>query len=216
MLRPANGPFARGWISVEKFGVSIRGRRGGGEGVVTPLESLTASPQRDCDISQGDDRSVRVPVQGVAISRGLSQESKGFFTSKIDSVFSRGEGGREGASLTCSDGSTPYAPFRDLMGRVRRWNEPSDPEGADGPNARFKKAMSLAGGELCSYVQGLAGSWWPARALVAEALARRHDDHPSGEVRLSSCLSFAVGGSREIGSTKQDKTRNMRSPPPVQ
>lgn len=64
------------------------------------------------------------------------------------------------------------------------WNEPSDPDGPDGPNARFKKAMSLTGGELCRYVQGLAGSWWPGRAIVAESLARRKKDHPSGEVRF--------------------------------
>ncbi|CAN0260233.1 unnamed protein product [Ectocarpus sp. 12 AP-2014] len=64
------------------------------------------------------------------------------------------------------------------------WNEPSDPEGPDGPNARFKKAMSLTGGELCRYVQGLAKSWWPGRAIVAESLARRKEDHPSGEIMV--------------------------------
>ncbi|CAN0414650.1 unnamed protein product, partial [Hapterophycus canaliculatus] len=64
------------------------------------------------------------------------------------------------------------------------WNEPSDHDGPDGHNARFKKAMSLTGGELVRYVQGLARSWWPARAIVAESLAKRKEDHPSGEVRL--------------------------------
>ncbi|CAM9313090.1 unnamed protein product [Ectocarpus sp. 6 AP-2014] len=64
------------------------------------------------------------------------------------------------------------------------WNEPSDLEGPDGPNARFKKAMSLTGGELCRYVQGLAKSWWPGRAIVAESLARRKEDHPSGEIMV--------------------------------
>ena len=63
-----------------------------------------------------------------------------------------------------------------------RWNEPADPEGPAGPNARFKQAMSLTGGELSSYVQGLSTSWWPGRAIVAESLARRKEDHPSGEV----------------------------------
>lgn len=72
-------------------------------------------------------------------------------------------------------------PLSLLLAR-RSWNEPSDPEGPDGPNARFKKAMSLTGGELCRYVQGLAKSWWPGRAIVAESLARRKEDHPSGEV----------------------------------
>lgn len=62
------------------------------------------------------------------------------------------------------------------------WNEPSDADGVDGPNARFKKAMSLTGGELCAYVRGLSMSWWPGRAIVAESLARRKEDHPSGEV----------------------------------
>eukprot|EP00904_Undaria_pinnatifida_P009525 jgi/Undpi1/5702/HiC_scaffold_2.g00976.m1 len=67
-----------------------------------------------------------------------------------------------------------------------RWNEPADPEGPAGPNARFKQAMSLTGGELSSYVQGLSTSWWPGRAIVAESLARRKEDHPSGEMMVLS------------------------------
>lgn len=43
-------------------------------------------------------------------------------------------------------------------------------------------AMSLTGGELCEYVRGLAESWWPAREIVADSLARREEYHPSGEV----------------------------------
>lgn len=64
----------------------------------------------------------------------------------------------------------------------RSWNEPSDPDGPDGANARFKKAVSLTGGELCRCVKKLATSWWPGRAIVAESLAKRKEDHPSGEV----------------------------------
>lgn len=78
---------------------------------------------------------------------------------------------------------SPHCLYRSLLLARCSWNEPSDPEGPDGPNARFKKAMSLTGGELCRYVQGLAKSWWPGRAIVAESLARRKEDHPSGKVR---------------------------------
>lgn len=85
-----------------------------------------------------------------------------------------------------SDAHGPFPPR--CCSRRPSWNESSDPDGPDGPNARFKKAMSLTGGELVRYVQGLAQSWWPARAIVAESLAKRKEDHPSGEVRLGADL----------------------------
>ncbi|CAM9685553.1 unnamed protein product [Ascophyllum nodosum] len=87
-----------------------------------------------------------------------------------------------------SSGPLKYDVSSHLSARVSRlnpsWNEPEDPSGPGGPNARFKQAMSLTGGELCAYVRGLAMSWWPARSIVAESLARRKEEHPSGQIAV--------------------------------
>lgn len=87
-----------------------------------------------------------------------------------------------------AEGTLSYDVSTHLSARVGKlnpsWNEVADPEGPDGPNARFKQAMSLTGGELSAYVRGLSTSWWPGRAIVAESLARRKEDHPSGEIMV--------------------------------
>lgn len=48
--------------------------------------------------------------------------------------------------------------------------------------ARFVEASEMAGSELSQYIHTLVSSWLPARTLVVEALARRHQVHPSGRV----------------------------------
>merc|ERR1712113_1323773 len=48
--------------------------------------------------------------------------------------------------------------------------------------ARFHKAMALTGTEFREKVEALARCWWPARAIVVEALEERSNVHPSGEI----------------------------------
>lgn len=59
------------------------------------------------------------------------------------------------------------------------WQEKSSPEIE---NARFQQAMQLAAKELFDVVCGYATGWLPARVIVEEALAKRHEVHPSGEI----------------------------------
>mmetsp|Transcript_141535 Transcript_141535/g.439989 ORF Transcript_141535/g.439989 Transcript_141535/m.439989 type:complete len:372 (-) Transcript_141535:127-1242(-) len=59
------------------------------------------------------------------------------------------------------------------------WQEPSSPEME---NTRFKEAMKLAAKELCDVICGYCNGWLPARTIVEEALAKRSEVHPSGEV----------------------------------
>ncbi|CAM9910898.1 unnamed protein product, partial [Phaeothamnion confervicola] len=86
----------------------------------------------------------------------------------------------------CADGDMPrYSISTHLSGRVAhlnpRWNEA---DGAAEANARFLRAMALTGGEFAEYVRGLAEGWWPARDMVAAALTKRREAHPSGQARL--------------------------------
>mmetsp|Transcript_73940 Transcript_73940/g.190816 ORF Transcript_73940/g.190816 Transcript_73940/m.190816 type:complete len:366 (+) Transcript_73940:109-1206(+) len=66
------------------------------------------------------------------------------------------------------------------VGRLNpSWQEESTPETE---NARFAEAAVLAARELCAVVCGYGNSWLPARSIVEEALAKRKDVHPSGEI----------------------------------
>jgi len=66
------------------------------------------------------------------------------------------------------------------------WNEESDD--AD-QMKRFEKAMVQADSEFRDKVNFYAKSWWPARKIVADALEKRFQVHPSGQV-----LEFTQGG----------------------
>lgn len=66
------------------------------------------------------------------------------------------------------------------------WNEESDD--AD-QMKRFEKAMVQADSEFRDKVHFYAKSWWPARKIVADALEKRFQVHPSGQV-----LEFTQGG----------------------
>ncbi|ORZ19596.1 metal-dependent protein hydrolase [Absidia repens] len=59
------------------------------------------------------------------------------------------------------------------------WNETLTDAEVD---ARFVEASDLAGSELSQYIKNLVLSWLPARTLVVEALDRRQEVHPSGQV----------------------------------
>lgn len=45
-------------------------------------------------------------------------------------------------------------------------------------------AMTLTGTEFLSAITGLSDSWWPARSLVADAMATRCEVHPSGQIMV--------------------------------
>ncbi|KXZ50644.1 hypothetical protein GPECTOR_15g328 [Gonium pectorale] len=62
-----------------------------------------------------------------------------------------------------------------------RWNQPSDDETL---YQQFLKAVELTGGEFRAAVDWVVEGWLPGRRPVAEALARRHEVHPSGKVVL--------------------------------
>lgn len=89
------------------------------------------------------------------------------------------------------DGKQNYAVTTSLSARAGnlnpRWNEDySACEGGEQGfrNMRFVEAMQLTFGELFDSFQGLATSWWPARAVVEKAMTEeaRKAVHPSGKV----------------------------------
>lgn len=81
-----------------------------------------------------------------------------------------------GIEINFKDGSN----LASRVGRLNsRWNEVSRPEDED---ARFERASALTGEDFLGALAELAESWLPARALVADAVVRRHDVHPSGEI----------------------------------
>lgn len=66
------------------------------------------------------------------------------------------------------------------IGRLNpSWQEPNSPELE---NAKFKEALQLAAKELCDVVCGYSSGWLPARTIVEDALAKRTEVHPSGEI----------------------------------
>lgn len=44
--------------------------------------------------------------------------------------------------------------------------------------------MTLTGTEFLAAITGLSDSWWPARSLVADAVAARCSIHPSGKIMV--------------------------------
>lgn len=50
--------------------------------------------------------------------------------------------------------------------------------------ARFEKAMEMAGSEFVSAVEHLRDSWLPARALVLDAVNKRKEYDPSGQIMV--------------------------------
>ncbi|KAJ1617000.1 metal-dependent protein hydrolase [Pavlovales sp. CCMP2436] len=95
-------------------------------------------------------------------------------------------------------GGQAYAVGSSLPARVNAlnpaWNEEASPEEL---NEQFKTAMELAGGELVSCVLRLCTQWWPARRLVADALAETEVAAaalPAAEARVRKQLLQLDGG----------------------
>ncbi|UYV70664.1 C12orf10 [Cordylochernes scorpioides] len=91
--------------------------------------------------------------------------------------------------ISTHDGEPRYRVTTTLSARVKRlnpgWNEPlKEPE-----DSRFQKAVELVGEEFTDRVQYFTSSWLPARSLVQQALERRLEVDPSGEI-----MELAQGG----------------------
>ncbi|XP_043278169.1 MYG1 exonuclease isoform X2 [Venturia canescens] len=79
------------------------------------------------------------------------------------------------------DGEPVYRIVTNLSARVARLNPDWNSEGSDS-DALFLKAMDLCGEELKYFVNNAASTWLPVRAIVREAVLKRFDVDPSGEV----------------------------------
>ena len=85
--------------------------------------------------------------------------------------------------IEVADGPLRYAVTTNLSARVGALNPPWNKKSSrEDVNARFKLAMLVTGREFLSRLEGLASSWWPARAIVEKAVADRLNVHPSGQV----------------------------------
>ncbi|KAK2177968.1 hypothetical protein NP493_570g04001 [Ridgeia piscesae] len=122
-----------------------------------------------------------------------------FFVEAIDAV-------DNGISQT--EEKPKYAVTTSLSARVGnlnpRWNQTVT---QDDVQDRFHKAMSLTGSEFVDKVKYYSEAWWPARKIVEDAIAKRFEVDPSGEVMLlpRSCPwkdhLFSVEDEQEIQPT---------------
>lgn len=89
--------------------------------------------------------------------------------------------------IAVADGPLRYRISSTLSDRVGRlnpaWNELQSPEVI---NERFQEAMMLTCSEFIQHVYELATSWWPARSIVQDALDKRYEVDPSGQILLFS------------------------------
>ena len=90
--------------------------------------------------------------------------------------------------ISTHDGEPRYQVNTTLPNRVAglrpAWNDPIQDF-----DAGFNKAMEMALPEFLDKVRYYGQVWWPARSLVAAALDKRFDVHPSGRV-----IEFSSGG----------------------
>lgn len=80
------------------------------------------------------------------------------------------------------DGEPLYRITTNLSSRVgnfnREWNSTADYN----DKKQFERAKQLVGEEFVDKVVYYATTWWPARAIVDEAIKKRFDVHESGEI----------------------------------
>ncbi|KAJ7954259.1 UPF0160 protein MYG1, mitochondrial [Quillaja saponaria] len=85
-----------------------------------------------------------------------------------------------------TDQPPKYVNNTHLSSRVGRlnldWTEPD--QSLEKENEAFQRAMTLAGSEFLDRVQYHAKSWLPARSIVMETIAARHNIDPSGEITV--------------------------------
>ncbi|KAL4187525.1 hypothetical protein AMTRI_Chr09g19420 [Amborella trichopoda] len=85
-----------------------------------------------------------------------------------------------------TDQPPKYVNNTHLSSRVGRlnldWTDPD--QSSQKENEAFQHAMELAGGELMENVRFHARSWLPARSIVMDCLAARHEIDSSGEIMV--------------------------------
>lgn len=79
------------------------------------------------------------------------------------------------------DGQPRYYYSTHLSARVKHMN-PSWQDPNPDTDAYFYKAMDLVREEFSNKVIRLYKEWWPARKIVEEAIEKRHEIDPSGEI----------------------------------
>lgn len=103
------------------------------------------------------------------------------FIQEIDSI-------DNGISI-CSE-NTKYQIVTDLSSRVKFLNPPWNSKDLN-PNTQFLKAMELTGQDFVQHINYAANVWLPARSIVEEAVAKRFEVDPSGEIiELSQCVPW--------------------------
>lgn len=69
-----------------------------------------------------------------------------------------------------------------LSARVGHFNSHWNSSDSFDEQAQFEKAKQLAGAELIDSILFYATVWWPARAIVSEAIKKRFELHESGKI----------------------------------
>lgn len=81
------------------------------------------------------------------------------------------------------DGEPAFNISTDLSSRVHLFNATWNADNANyDAAAQFEKAQKLVGSELVAKIVYYTTVWWPARELVANAVAKRFEVHSSGEI----------------------------------
>lgn len=69
-----------------------------------------------------------------------------------------------------------------LSARIGHFNSQWNSTDAFDEQAQFEKAKQLAGAEFIDSVMYFATVWWPARAIVSDAIKKRFELHESGKI----------------------------------
>lgn len=89
--------------------------------------------------------------------------------------------------ISLSDGTPKYHVSTTLSNRVGHlnpaWNQPQTNELY---SQQFQLAMELTCTEFLCSLHGLLNIWWPARAIIHDAVVSRHSVHPSGKIAVLS------------------------------
>lgn len=80
------------------------------------------------------------------------------------------------------DGEPTYRISSDISSRVGRFNPAWNSTENFDIQSQFEKAMVIVGEEFVDRVLYYGSVWYPARAIVEEALENRFKVHPSGEI----------------------------------
>jgi len=119
----------------------------------------------------------------VALVVGQSSEAVDSIYRKAYKSFMEEIDGNDNGVESFEGGVRNYEVNTTLPGRVAKlnpdWNEArSDPL----LNSRFAYALTMAGTEFASTIDGYNQSWWPARAVVAAAMDAAEAVHPSRQI----------------------------------